>query len=282
LRKGIQMAKAPRKFKHRFKDSRKDQEHKRKKRFDRTRPTSTQRGYDWSWRKASQAYRKANPVCVYCRDKGLVSPAQEVDHIKPHKGIQELFWDESNWQSLCKPCHSRKTAGECSFAGGGCSISGAFHALTALPAFFSRIHINISGIPMGKRGAKPKPKKLKVLQNTNRPCREAEVLAEALPGNPVKPNDLTNEASLIWDAESAKLLARGIDLGGYEVSFKTFCELTAKINKHFFCDFDVPGAWLTEQRRLCNEFHMTPASGLGKNGSGKKDNPYSKFGKKSG
>jgi 5-methylcytosine-specific restriction endonuclease McrA len=27
------------------------------------------------------------------------------DHIKPHRGKEELFWDEGNLQTLCKPCH---------------------------------------------------------------------------------------------------------------------------------------------------------------------------------
>jgi 5-methylcytosine-specific restriction protein A len=38
--------------------------------------------------------------------------ATEVDHKVPHRGDQDLFWDTSNWQSLCKPCHSAKTARE--------------------------------------------------------------------------------------------------------------------------------------------------------------------------
>ena len=38
--------------------------------------------------------------------------AREVDHIEPHKGDDTLFWDQDNWQPLCKPCHSRKTATE--------------------------------------------------------------------------------------------------------------------------------------------------------------------------
>ena len=38
--------------------------------------------------------------------------AQVVDHIIPHRGDPSLMWDESNWQSLCKPCHDSKTAGE--------------------------------------------------------------------------------------------------------------------------------------------------------------------------
>jgi 5-methylcytosine-specific restriction protein A len=35
-----------------------------------------------------------------------------VDHIKPHKGDEELFYDINNLQPLCKCCHDRKTAKE--------------------------------------------------------------------------------------------------------------------------------------------------------------------------
>ena len=35
--------------------------------------------------------------------------ATEVDHVIPHRDHQEAFWDVSNWQPLCKTCHSRKT-----------------------------------------------------------------------------------------------------------------------------------------------------------------------------
>jgi 5-methylcytosine-specific restriction protein A len=38
--------------------------------------------------------------------------ATVVDHIKPHQGDPELFWDSENLQALCAPCHSRKTASE--------------------------------------------------------------------------------------------------------------------------------------------------------------------------
>ena len=34
-----------------------------------------------------------------------------VDHIVPHRGDARLFWDEDNWQPLCKSCHDRKTGG---------------------------------------------------------------------------------------------------------------------------------------------------------------------------
>jgi len=41
-----------------------------------------------------------------------VAPATVVDHIEPHKGDEELFYDINNLQSLCKSCHDRKTAKE--------------------------------------------------------------------------------------------------------------------------------------------------------------------------
>jgi len=38
--------------------------------------------------------------------------ATVVDHITPHKGDNDLFWDRANWQSLCESCHNRKTAAD--------------------------------------------------------------------------------------------------------------------------------------------------------------------------
>lgn len=35
-----------------------------------------------------------------------------VDHIIPHKGNMELFWDRDNWQAMSKECHDKKTARE--------------------------------------------------------------------------------------------------------------------------------------------------------------------------
>lgn len=42
---------------------------------------------------------------MYCAQLGLDVLATVVDHIKPHRGDMALFWDEANWQGLCKPCH---------------------------------------------------------------------------------------------------------------------------------------------------------------------------------
>ena len=50
-----------------------------------------------------------NPWCNLALMRGEFEPATEVDHIIPHRGNRELFWDQNNWQSICKKEHSAKT-----------------------------------------------------------------------------------------------------------------------------------------------------------------------------
>ena len=57
-------------------------------------------------------FLKRNPLCVACRAEGRLECATVVDHIVPHKGDPILFWDRTNWQSMCKSCHDAKTARE--------------------------------------------------------------------------------------------------------------------------------------------------------------------------
>lgn len=79
---------------------------------DKGRLTATQRGYGARWHKASRMYLNEHPFCYHCMGKGRTVPATLVDHIIPHKGNYDLFWDEENWQSLCTHCHNVKTAKE--------------------------------------------------------------------------------------------------------------------------------------------------------------------------
>ena len=44
--------------------------------------------------------------------EGRYTKATDVDHIVPHRGDRDLFWDRNNWQALCHSCHSKKTAAE--------------------------------------------------------------------------------------------------------------------------------------------------------------------------
>lgn len=64
------------------------------------------------WREASKAYRLANPLCVECERHGVTKAAECVDHIEPHRGDYQRFWNRHNWQSLCNECHARKTRSE--------------------------------------------------------------------------------------------------------------------------------------------------------------------------
>lgn len=68
--------------------------------------SSTQRGYGYKWQKARERFLSLNPLCAYCEKNNRVAVATVVDHIIPHKGNQDIFWDKNQWQSLCAPCHS--------------------------------------------------------------------------------------------------------------------------------------------------------------------------------
>ncbi len=76
---------------------------------DRVRGGAYARGYDARWRNARGLYLRQHPLCVECKKNGRLTPATVVDHIVPHRGDKALFWDEKNWQPLCKNCHDRKT-----------------------------------------------------------------------------------------------------------------------------------------------------------------------------
>lgn len=76
------------------------------------RESANQRGYTYRWQKARAGWLRAHPLCVHCEQEGKVRAGNEVDHIIPHRGDMDLFWDNSNWQTLCKTHHSIKTATE--------------------------------------------------------------------------------------------------------------------------------------------------------------------------
>ena len=89
--------------------------------------SSTARGYGYKWQQARAGYLLTHPYCAYClrevgisydqdavrigmqcMNAGIGAPlATVVDHRVPHRGDMKLFWDKSNWQSLCATHHSR-------------------------------------------------------------------------------------------------------------------------------------------------------------------------------
>lgn len=78
--------------------------------YDQQRGSAATRGYDRRWQKLRLMHLRAHPVCVECLRHGLVTLANEVDHILPKR----MGGDDSdtNLQSLCKSCHSQKTMRE--------------------------------------------------------------------------------------------------------------------------------------------------------------------------
>lgn len=64
------------------------------------------------WEKLSKDFLATHPFCVACYKKGILTKSTETDHIIPHKGNIELFYDVRNLQALCKSCHSKKTNSE--------------------------------------------------------------------------------------------------------------------------------------------------------------------------
>ncbi|MDU4356990.1 MAG: HNH endonuclease signature motif containing protein [Phytobacter diazotrophicus] len=70
-----------------------------------------QRGYGSKWEiRRARILSRDNHLCQSCLKEGRAVPAVTVDHIKPK--AQGGTDDDANLQSLCWPCHRRKTATE--------------------------------------------------------------------------------------------------------------------------------------------------------------------------
>ncbi len=67
--------------------------------------SSTARGYGYKWQKAREGFLKVHPLCEMHKERDVFVPSTVVDHKIAHRGDMSLFWDRSNWQALCKPCH---------------------------------------------------------------------------------------------------------------------------------------------------------------------------------
>ena len=73
---------------------------------------------DPTWRRLSRAWLAAHPWCARCLARparsggGMRRPAEHVDHILPVAVAPDRQYDDTNLQSLCRRCHSIKTARE--------------------------------------------------------------------------------------------------------------------------------------------------------------------------
>lgn len=76
-----------------------------------TRPSRSNRGYDWDWYKFRRWYLRRHPLCVDMHGIGCKRAATEIDHVVRLVSGGAKF-DEKNLQALCKSCHSKKTRAE--------------------------------------------------------------------------------------------------------------------------------------------------------------------------
>lgn len=53
------------------------------------------------WTRESKSFRASHPICAQCKKEGVLSLSQVVDHIVPFPVCGD-FWDQDNWQALCK------------------------------------------------------------------------------------------------------------------------------------------------------------------------------------
>lgn len=76
-----------------------------RKASDARRGSARERGYTSAWDRASRGHRRSSPLCRYCELVDEVAAATVTDHLYPHRGDQELFWNRTYWVSSCASCH---------------------------------------------------------------------------------------------------------------------------------------------------------------------------------
>src|SRR2546423_999523 len=80
------------------------------KKKEATRPAYHEWYNSSEWRRRAKAkLAEQLSLCQQCQGDGIVTVATCVDHTIPHRGDRALFDDDANLESLCAPCHSRKT-----------------------------------------------------------------------------------------------------------------------------------------------------------------------------
>lgn len=63
-----------------------------------------------AWARMRQAQLSAHPLCQACASMGRVTQGAHVDHVFPWRAIGPQAFRVNVLQTLCGPCHSRKSA----------------------------------------------------------------------------------------------------------------------------------------------------------------------------
>ena len=68
--------------------------------------------YSRRWKRLRQMFIRYNPLCINCKDNDIIKEGEIIDHIKPVSEDIDGMYVWKNLQTLCRPCHSIKTAKE--------------------------------------------------------------------------------------------------------------------------------------------------------------------------
>ena len=91
----------------------KESEERRKEYCFQTGKRSNEGMYNTTrWRNLRKKIIKQQPFCSFCGWTGSEDNPLTVDHVICPRGNEDLFYDETNLQVLCRNCHNRKTAEE--------------------------------------------------------------------------------------------------------------------------------------------------------------------------
>ena len=76
--------------------------------------SSTARGYNSAWDRASKDWRRRFPLCEYCLKgafgEASVTACTRVDHLYPQRRFAGVFWASQWWVSSCDACDGAKQA----------------------------------------------------------------------------------------------------------------------------------------------------------------------------
>ena len=63
------------------------------------------------WRRCREAFLAGKPLCVDCRKRGVIRPAEHVHHKLERRDRPDLAFDHDNLEGLCQPHHNARRAG---------------------------------------------------------------------------------------------------------------------------------------------------------------------------
>lgn len=130
-----------------------------------------------------------------------------------------------------------------------------------------------------KRGAKPTPPSQKMLAGTYQPCRDGNRFEVIAPDTlPMEPDFLTDSGRQVW-LDNIGRVAQIKTLTELDSEiFANYCNLQGCIRDAFRAGAVPPAAFMSEARKMAEQFGLFGGKSRVVSGSGEKpDNPFSKL-----